>query len=163
MLYTEINYQLQPKRACNRHNIFMKTMMSAYIRKPTQYRIIPLRDFMHMCNCTNSGGTYPTVRRSQQMSNLREDCHLTNMLSITLDQWTSYVSLNSDWGYIFLTDPTEQMSPNPHMRMETDPFSETLCTFMCFLEYQMMEKVQNPSDPECYTPSSEPFKTNMLP
>jgi hypothetical protein len=26
------------------------------------------------------------------------------------------------------------------------------------LEYQMMEKVQTPSDSECYTPLSEPFK-----
>jgi hypothetical protein len=28
----------------------------------------------------------------------------------------------------------------------------------CFLEYWMMEKVQNPSNSECYMPSSEPFR-----
>jgi hypothetical protein len=30
--------------------------------------------------------------------------------------------------------------------------------FFRFLEHRMMDKVQKPSNPECYTPSSEPFK-----
>jgi hypothetical protein len=32
------------------------------------------------------------------------------------------------------------------------------CALSCLLEYQMMEKVQKPSNPECYTPLSEPFR-----
>jgi hypothetical protein len=31
-----------------------------------------------------------------------------------------------------------------------------------FLEYQTMDKVQNPSNPECLTPSSEPFRIYMF-
>jgi hypothetical protein len=34
--------------------------------------------------------------------------------------------------------------PSPHLRTETDPISETLCS----LEYRMMENVQKPSNPE---------------
>jgi hypothetical protein len=37
--------------------------------------------------------------------------------------------------------------------METDPASETLYS----LEYWTLEKVQKPSNPICYTPSSESF------
>lgn len=33
-----------------------------------------------------------------------------------------------------------------------------LWTFLYFLEYRPMEKVQKPSNPECYTQSSEPFR-----
>jgi hypothetical protein len=33
------------------------------------------------------------------------------------------------------------MSDTPHLRTETDPVSKMLCHF----EYQMMDKVQNPS------------------
>jgi hypothetical protein len=29
---------------------------------------------------------------------------------------------------------------------------------LCSLEYQTMDKVRKPSNPECYTPSSEPFR-----
>jgi hypothetical protein len=29
------------------------------------------------------------------------------------------------------------------------------------LEYQTMDKVQKPSNPECYTPSSEPFRISF--
>jgi hypothetical protein len=32
---------------------------------------------------------------------------------------------------LFLRDPTEQMPPSPHVKMETDPVSETLC-FLVF-------------------------------
>jgi hypothetical protein len=35
-----------------------------------------------------------------------------------------------------------------------DSASETLCS----LEYRTMNKVQKPSNPECYTPSSETFR-----
>jgi hypothetical protein len=38
--------------------------------------------------------------------------------------------------------------------MGTDPVSETLCS----LEYWTMDKVQKPSNLECYKPSSEPFR-----
>jgi hypothetical protein len=43
------------------------------------------------------------------------------------------------------------------LRLETDPVSETLCS----LEYQAMDKVQKPSSPKSYTPSSEPFQTKQ--
>jgi hypothetical protein len=39
---------------------------------------------------------------------------------------------------------------SPHLRMETDPVSETLC-FLFFLEYWTMDKVQKSSNSECYT------------
>jgi hypothetical protein len=42
----------------------------------------------------------------------------------------------------------------PHLRTERDPVSEMLCS----LEYRAMDEVQKPSNPECYTPSSEPFR-----
>jgi hypothetical protein len=32
------------------------------------------------------------------------------------------------------------------------------CVLLWFLEYRTMDKVQKPSNPECYTPSSEPFR-----
>jgi hypothetical protein len=44
------------------------------------------------------------------------------------------------------------------LRTKTDPVFETLCVF---LEYQTMEKVQKLSNPDCNTPSSEPFKINL--
>jgi hypothetical protein len=40
--------------------------------------------------------------------------------------------------------------------METGPVSKMSCFYS--LEYRMMEKVQEPSNSECYTPSSEPFR-----
>jgi hypothetical protein len=43
-------------------------------------------------------------------------------------------------------------------RMETDPVSETLC----YLDYQTMDKIQKPSNPECYTSSSESSRTLFL-
>jgi hypothetical protein len=44
--------------------------------------------------------------------------------------------------------------PHLHLRTETGPVFETSCS----LEYQMMEKVQKPSNFVCYTSSSEPFR-----
>jgi hypothetical protein len=43
-----------------------------------------------------------------------------------------------------------------HMRMETDPVSETSCFYS--QKYWTMGKIQNPSNFMCYTPSSEPYK-----
>jgi hypothetical protein len=40
--------------------------------------------------------------------------------------------------------------------METNPVSKKLCSLV-FLEYQM-DKIQKPSNSECYTPLSEPFR-----
>jgi hypothetical protein len=40
---------------------------------------------------------------------------------------------------------------------ERDPVSETSCS----LEYQTMERVQNPSNSVFYGPSSEPFRINI--
>jgi hypothetical protein len=37
-----------------------------------------------------------------------------------------------------------------HLKTETDPVSETLCSSM-FLEYRTMDKVQNPNSPEIIT------------
>jgi hypothetical protein len=37
--------------------------------------------------------------------------------------------LSRDWVYVFLTDPTEQVSPISRVRMETKPVFETLCPF----------------------------------
>jgi hypothetical protein len=48
------------------------------------------------------------------------------------------------------------MPPFPHLKMETDPVSETL--FFSNLQFWTMEKVHKPSNPECYAPSSEPFR-----
>jgi hypothetical protein len=46
------------------------------------------------------------------------------------------------------------------LRKETDPVSETSSS----LEYRRMDKVQKPSNPECYPPSSEPSRidNNLL-
>jgi hypothetical protein len=49
------------------------------------------------------------------------------------------------------------LSLPPHLKTETDPVSETLC-FLSYLEVQTMDAVHKPSDAECYTPSSEPFR-----
>jgi hypothetical protein len=46
----------------------------------------------------------------------------------------------------------------PHLRTETDPVSETSCS----LEYRTMDKVQNPGNPKCYTPSSGPFRIYLI-
>jgi hypothetical protein len=48
--------------------------------------------------------------------------------------------------------------PHLHLRTETDPVSETSCS----LEYQTMDKVQNPSNSVCYTASSEPFRIYIV-
>jgi hypothetical protein len=42
-----------------------------------------------------------------------------------------------------------KMYPLPHPRTETDPVPETLCS----LEYRTVDKVQKPSNPECYRQS----------
>jgi hypothetical protein len=42
----------------------------------------------------------------------------------------------------------------PHLKAEKDPDAETLCSS----EYRTMGKVQKPSNPECYTPSSKPSR-----
>jgi hypothetical protein len=47
------------------------------------------------------------------------------------------------------------------MRTETGPVSETLYSLV-FLEYRTMVKVPKPRTPECYTPSSEPFRVYIL-
>jgi hypothetical protein len=65
--------------------------------------------------------------------------------------WTRYIPFlweirtsyrSRDRGQLSLTDPTKQVSPTPHVRTETDPISETLCS----LEYRTMEKVQKPTN-----------------
>jgi hypothetical protein len=38
------------------------------------------------------------------------------------------------------------MFPSPHLRMETDPVSETLCFY--YIEFWMKGKVQKRSNPE---------------
>jgi hypothetical protein len=45
------------------------------------------------------------------------------------------------------------LSP-PHLRTETDPVSETF--------FRIPDDVQKPSNSECYTPLSEPFKIYLL-
>jgi hypothetical protein len=40
----------------------------------------------------------------------------------------------------------------PHLRTETDPVFETLFS---------LDKVQNPSNPKCSAPSSEPFRSQQ--
>jgi hypothetical protein len=47
---------------------------------------------------------------------------------------------------------------HPHLRTETDPIFETLCS----IEYGTMDKVQKLSNPKCYTPSSELLKINFV-
>jgi hypothetical protein len=34
-----------------------------------------------------------------------------------------------------LTDPTEYVSPTRHLRTETDPVSETMCLFVCLVQW----------------------------
>jgi hypothetical protein len=62
------------------------------------------------------------------------------------------------WIQLFIRDPKRVgVSHRPHLRTETDPVFETLpCLF--FVEYRTMDKVQNPSNSECYSQSSEPFR-----
>jgi hypothetical protein len=48
--------------------------------------------------------------------------------------------------------------PPPHLRTETDPIYETLCS----IEYRTMDKVQKLSNPKCYTPSSELLEINFF-
>jgi hypothetical protein len=48
-----------------------------------------------------------------------------------------------------------------HLRMETDPVSETSCFYS--IEYRTMGKVKKPSNSVWYTPSSEPFIMYLLP
>jgi hypothetical protein len=62
--------------------------------------------------------------------------------------------------YMHSSSPPRSVSPILHLRTETDPVSETLCFLVLFfLECLTMEKAQKLSKSECYTPSSEPFKT----
>jgi hypothetical protein len=42
---------------------------------------------------------------------------------------------------------TEYVPPIPHLSTEVDPLSKTLCS----LEHRTMDKVQKPSNSECYT------------
>jgi hypothetical protein len=50
----------------------------------------------------------------------------------------------STWEQLFVTDPTEYVSPSPHLRAETDPVSEKPGS----LEYRTLDKVQKPNNPE---------------
>jgi hypothetical protein len=45
----------------------------------------------------------------------------------------------------------------PNMRTEKDPFAEKMCSS----EYRTVDKVQKPSNSECYTPSSEPSRIDL--
>jgi hypothetical protein len=44
----------------------------------------------------------------------------------------------------------------PHLKKETDPVYETVCFLV--IKIRTMDKAQKPSDSECYTSSSEPFR-----
>jgi hypothetical protein len=48
--------------------------------------------------------------------------------------------------------------------METDPFSETLCSlmFLVFFRIQDDGRSKERVNPDCYTPFSEPFKIYFL-
>jgi hypothetical protein len=43
--------------------------------------------------------------------------------------------------------PVIEVSPSPHLRMETDPVSETLF-FLVYVEFLTIDKVQKPSNSE---------------
>jgi hypothetical protein len=45
--------------------------------------------------------------------------------------------------YALSKGPTEQVSPFPHLRKETNPASETLCLY---LEFWIMDEVQKSSN-----------------
>jgi hypothetical protein len=47
------------------------------------------------------------------------------------------------------------MSPSSHLKIETDPVSETLF-FSSYVEFRTLDEVHKPSDSECYTPPSGP-------
>jgi hypothetical protein len=53
---------------------------------------------------------------------------------------------------------------SPHLRTETDPVSETsvLFFFLVIIRIRTMDKVRNPSNSVCYTPSSEPYRIEMF-
>jgi hypothetical protein len=50
---------------------------------------------------------------------------------------------------------------SPHLRKETDPDSETLCSLF-FLEYWTMDNVQNPVIPSDIHHPSEPFRIYLI-
>jgi hypothetical protein len=56
----------------------------------------------------------------------------------------------SDWVYHLLRDPTELCLPPITWRWKQIQFKKC-CVF--YLEFRTLDKVQNCSDPECYTPS----------
>jgi hypothetical protein len=47
-----------------------------------------------------------------------------------------------------------------YLRTETDPVSEASCFYS--QEHRTMEKIHNPSNSVCYTPSWEPWKSTLL-
>jgi hypothetical protein len=57
------------------------------------------------------------------------------------------------------TYSARSVTPLPpfHLRTETDPVSETLCS----LEYRKMDRVQKLSNSECYMSSSERFRKDL--
>jgi hypothetical protein len=65
------------------------------------------------------------------------------------------------WEDTYSVGSLRKSHPQSLMRTETDLLSQTLC-FFYFLEYRTMNKVQNPSNSECYTPSSESFRNYSL-
>jgi hypothetical protein len=48
----------------------------------------------------------------------------------------------SDWGQLSLMDPTEYVSPSPHLKTEIDPVSATM--FSRYLAFRAMDRVHNP-------------------
>jgi hypothetical protein len=52
------------------------------------------------------------------------------------------------------------VSPSSHLKTETDSDSETM--FSSYLEFGTMDKIHKPSDSDCCTPPSEPFKSTVL-
>jgi hypothetical protein len=68
-----------------------------------------------------------------------------------------------DWQWLRLAlsnRPNRVGVSSPHLRMETHPVFETLCS-LCFLEYRTMDKVQNPSNSEsCVCIQSAPYVQN---
>jgi hypothetical protein len=63
------------------------------------------------------------------------------------------------WETPTLLGPLERnnLDHSPHLRKETDPVSETLCSLE-FVGVPDDERVKKPSIPEYYGPSSEAFR-----
>jgi hypothetical protein len=53
---------------------------------------------------------------------------------------------------------------SPHLRTETDPVFEThvFVLFLVIIKIRTMDKVRNPSNSVCYTPSSEPYRIYIM-